>query len=275
MLWPTSPVSGSEPYLVKVLMKYPEGRGRDLPAKAKSEIEAIALSQGLDLFQAFSLRRQLLKSRAITNRKPVESLNLGSMEGQQNYADLFEAAVGEFLKVNIDSQYLKQSDIQNLISAEKKKRIEQTGKSPEELMKMWIPLGGNDFQGPCCICLTTIIRRTSINQPICRECDKIKITVCDGLSISQEHQPDFVFLKPVTINGVSVQWIDCKAFYGSNIMQTRKGSVINKISNQVSRYNRCYGKGAILFLRGFHKKLSLDCLILDCTPLDISAFNGE
>ena len=64
--WPFTPVTGSETSLVLVLIptkKLEKGRGCDLPPDRISAIEAAAASSGMNLFQALSLRRQLIRAR--------------------------------------------------------------------------------------------------------------------------------------------------------------------------------------------------------------------
>lgn len=62
--------------------------------------------------------------------------------------------------------------------------------------------------------------------------------------------PDFLLLDDVTVNGKSVRWIDCKAFYGADVNCRRFG-----VQKQSSRYHEYWGNGAVLFLEGFSEGL--------------------
>ena len=63
--------------------------------------------------------------------------------------------------------------------------------------------------------------------------------------------PDFLLLDDLKINGESVSWIDCKAYYGANIPFN-----IKKMKKQMNRYIDHWGDGAILYLMGYNETLS-------------------
>lgn len=93
----------------------------------------------------------------------------------------------------------------------------------------------------------------------------------------QAPTPDILFLQPVSINGQTVNWIDAKLYYASAMYAMNKKIPNGKIRDQAQRFNRHYGKGAFVFGQGFCADLASivpDALLLDATPLDMSAVNA-
>lgn len=84
----------------KTLVRPSDGlcRGRDLPAQRQKEIEEAAASNGMHLHQALSLRRQLLRAQPGGMHKFSTSGAMGSQQGQQNVADIFESCVFDALR---------------------------------------------------------------------------------------------------------------------------------------------------------------------------------
>jgi len=71
--------------------------------------------------------------------------------------------------------------------------------------------------------------------------------------------PDFLILDEFYINGIKINWIDAKNFYGINLK-----FVIKKIKFQTKKYIDKWGSGAIIFNLGFNSKLNFnDILLID------------
>ena len=87
--------------------------------------------------------------------------------------------------------------------------------------------------------------------------------------------PDVLFLKPVRINGQLVKWLDAKQYYASASYAHNPKLPNGKLSKQAQRYRQYYGeKGAFVFAQGYCVQLQQiisDALLLDATPLDMSA----
>jgi hypothetical protein len=60
------------------------------------------------------------------------------------------------------------------------------------------------------------------------------------------------------INGRSLAWLDCKAFYGSSIPFN-----VKKMRKQTKKYIDHWGHGGVLFLQGYSEAL----IMSGCTPL--------
>jgi hypothetical protein len=87
--------------------------------------------------------------------------------------------------------------------------------------------------------------------------------------------PDILFVRPITINGRLVKWIDAKLYYASAMFADNSKIPNGKLAGIAKRYNRYYGgEGAFVFGRGFCVDLARHvkgALLLDATPLDMSA----
>lgn len=71
--------------------------------------------------------------------------------------------------------------------------------------------------------------------------------------------PDFLILDEFYINGIKINWIDAKNFYGINLK-----FIIKKIKFQTKKYIDKWGTGAIVFNLGFNSKLNFtDILLID------------
>ena len=90
--------------------------------------------------------------------------------------------------------------------------------------------------------------------------------------------PDVVFLRPVTINGRLVKWIDAKMYYASATYSHNKRIPNGKLRGIAERYNDFYGgQGAFIFGQGFCASLQdivRNALLLDATPLDMTAVDA-
>ncbi len=62
--------------------------------------------------------------------------------------------------------------------------------------------------------------------------------------------PDFLITSNLYINGVKINWIDAKNFYGANIPFIK-----DKIKKQTEKYLKTWGSGCIVFSLGFNEKL--------------------
>lgn len=69
--------------------------------------------------------------------------------------------------------------------------------------------------------------------------------------------PDFLIKSPLIINGIEINWIDAKNYYGSNIRM-----VIKNIYKQTKKYIKAYGNGCIVFKLGFNDKLKFDNILI-------------
>jgi hypothetical protein len=99
--------------------------------------------------------------------------------------------------------------------------------------------------------------------------------------------PDFIIDQDLTLNGRHVRWIECKHCYGSTMFGSACGRTwllqnssfkhvteqrlmkhpMAKIEEQVRRYERQFGPGALLFSYGFSKELTFgpNIILLDST----------
>ena len=67
------------------------------------------------------------------------------------------------------------------------------------------------------------------------------------------------------INGIKINWIDAKNFYGSNIKFDKK-----KIKKQVQKYINKFGTGCIIFALGYNDHLLIDdVLLFSCDTFNI------
>jgi hypothetical protein len=84
--------------MARVVLKPGEfGRGRDLSANRLEEVDNACEEFRMTRHQALSLRRSLMRQRD-GNRRVNQSAQMGSAQGQQHVADLFEMALVDFLK---------------------------------------------------------------------------------------------------------------------------------------------------------------------------------
>ena len=103
--WPCNNVVASvksERRLLSILHRKGEsGRGWDLSEERQEEIVALATKCGFTTFQAFSLRRTLLRSFPSGNQRfgqsPGSKKAMGTEASQKDCADLFETAIENFL----------------------------------------------------------------------------------------------------------------------------------------------------------------------------------
>ena len=113
--WPSRAAVASieaERIVVKVLILPHDGfcRGRDLPEQRKQQIQEAAGQQGMTLFQALSLRRQLLRSMPGGMQRFAASNAMGSIQGQQDVAGLFEDCVADALRAK-EIQFMTEAEM--------------------------------------------------------------------------------------------------------------------------------------------------------------------
>ena len=62
--------------------------------------------------------------------------------------------------------------------------------------------------------------------------------------------PDFLILNELFINNKKINWIDAKNYFGANTILIKK-----TINNQINKYNKEFGPGAIIFNLGYSSEL--------------------
>lgn len=292
--WPLRPIQGNEKTLIQILIpngKKESGRGRDLPKSRQMQIEKCAAPLQMNLMQALSLRRQLIRA---TPGFRFETKDMGSQSGQIDYSQKFEDATAVFLKKN-GIEHLNDNDQKALCrDALVQRAVAMCGDGLTVRMALWAHQGrfvsrgrnGNVplYEGPCfgCFegCAKNIALPTLGRLHFCKDCLKVSAdTPNPGVKISSESTPDFLLLDSVVINGQAVHWIECKAYYGSSMLTKDKKYEklpVNKIRGQLDRYTETYGTGAVLFLQGFHHNVDFgQTMVLDATPLDLTDLFSE
>ena len=68
--------------------------------------------------------------------------------------------------------------------------------------------------------------------------------------------PDFLILDDLFINGIKINWIDAKNFYGLNTPYIKK-----RIKHQTKKYLDAWGSGSIIFNLGFSSKLIMNGIL--------------
>ncbi len=76
--------------------------------------------------------------------------------------------------------------------------------------------------------------------------------------------PDFLILDDLIINGVKINWIDAKNFFGLDTSYIKK-----RIKHQTKKYLDAWGTGAIIFNLGFGSKLKINGILF----IDFYSFN--
>jgi len=131
--WPCDSVVASvrcERRVSQVLHRRGEwGRGRDLPEHRTREIIDSCEANGMDLYQALSLRRSMLRAQPGGMRRVSQSSQMGNGQGQDQVARLFEEAVS-YVKAAI-SQNDASLDLSTMLRSEKQLLQEmKSGKRP-------------------------------------------------------------------------------------------------------------------------------------------------
>lgn len=90
--------------------------------------------------------------------------------------------------------------------------------------------------------------------------------------------PDIVFPeRNVQINGATVNWIDCKTYFGAASLANTPYLAIGKLKQQCEKYTQNFGPGAVVFLNGFSRDLSIGMedhvMFLDAFPIDVSSID--
>jgi hypothetical protein len=108
------PTVEDERSIVEALIKSPQenGRGIDLPDARKEEITAYADRLGFLLSAAMSLRRQLIRQAANSDRRFwSKPLQMGDPNEANNYSAMFEDLVAAFLKSSGVTTFLTERDL--------------------------------------------------------------------------------------------------------------------------------------------------------------------
>lgn len=107
------PSVDAERTVSKVLILPGDGfcRGRDLPEKRQRQIEEVAHTHGMTLFQALSLRRQILRAKPGGMQRFAASNAMGSQKGQHDVSKLFEECVADALRAE-KIQFKTEADLQ-------------------------------------------------------------------------------------------------------------------------------------------------------------------
>ena len=80
--------------------------------------------------------------------------------------------------------------------------------------------------------------------------------------------PDCLVLDDLHINNHPIHWIEIKSFFASGLRKN-KYTQRKTLVNQVERYNREFGSGAVVLKNGFSDTIKLEnILLLDSGPLD-------
>ena len=69
--------------------------------------------------------------------------------------------------------------------------------------------------------------------------------------------PDFLIQDNLYLNGIKINWIDAKNFYGS-----KSKFMIKKIKSQTEKYIRTWGTGSIIFNLGFNSTLEIENILM-------------
>ena len=77
--------------------------------------------------------------------------------------------------------------------------------------------------------------------------------------------PDFLILDDLYINGIKINWIDAKNFYGS-----KSKFMVKKIKSQTNKYINTWGSGSIIFNLGFNSGLEIDSILM----IDFESFQN-
>lgn len=83
--------------------------------------------------------------------------------------------------------------------------------------------------------------------------------------------PDFLILDDLWINGMKINWIDAKNFYGLNTPYLK-----SRIKSQTKKYLDAWGSGSIIFCLGFNSKLKIPgILFIDFYSFEKSFTNSQ
>jgi hypothetical protein len=73
--------------------------------------------------------------------------------------------------------------------------------------------------------------------------------------------PDFLLKKPIMLNGHKVHWIDAKNYFGAS-----QGFLLYKARQQAEKYRRRYGPGALCYSLGFSSAIHVDNTLVISLP---------
>ncbi len=119
------------------------GRGRDLPQNRIDEIQAACNKNHMTLYQALSLRRSMLRSFPNGMAKVNRSSQMGSNQGQQEIASLFEDAVNDFISESLSQETeVKYFITESEILAEMRAGSRERGPTPDILFLRPVRING-------------------------------------------------------------------------------------------------------------------------------------
>jgi hypothetical protein len=119
-----------------VLRRGEFGRGRALPPHRLGEIDAACAAHGMQRNQALSLRRQLLRAQPGGMRRVNQSSAMGSSQGQQHVAGLFEAAVVTHLRGTLGLEVMHEEEVRNTLrAATDSGRMPRGAATPDALLR--------------------------------------------------------------------------------------------------------------------------------------------
>lgn len=236
---PLVPVPESvENKLVPILLSEPGYK----PFKNVYKLE----NMGMEIPQALSLRRHLLRNRAMKRSGALKQyVSLARDYQKMGVLDLatrIEQPPMSILRLIVKAKY---------------------GKSIATIFKDPIILDSFDFTQFQHAQQHDVVEGIDPNK-ILEEADQYELDVqqwleaqgitfwtqADLVKKGWKSTPDFFFPTPVTIQNKKINWIDAKNFYG-----TTKSFLYKKLQKQAKRYVNTFGSGAMVFSLGCSNKV--------------------
>jgi hypothetical protein len=229
-------------------------RGRDLQDHRIREITEASRRVGMSVRQALSLRRMMMRG-VLGNTCYSLCGGYGDQASINEYALELENAVARLLNRHgiafLDEKRQKQVLLDPRVLASCVREHDSAHSQQQEGMDELAPWAS----------LASHVRYTRRGTPYLNA------------------TPDFLVDPSVRlfINGSRVNWIECKAFYGTAVFSpaNQRDSVpAAKIKSISERYTSMFGPGAFVFRQGFNVHLrsiigNKHTTILDATPLDL------
>ena len=212
---------------------------------------------GLTEHQATNLLRRHLRE-LMGNDRFLAIPAVGTKQGEKEAANLLETAVANFLTTN-NVSFMSKHDIRSAPIPQAKKlsssQASQWRKSTIDASNRQLFVGScGTCSEECQVPFKPVAGRTA---PQCWHCRNVLT-------------PDFV-PSNLVINGVPINWIDCKCYYGSATFGIFGGTSLQRVAKD---YTARWGPGAVIFAFGFCDEFKVDGLsVLDCSPLDMTDLN--
>ncbi|GIQ82568.1 protein of unknown function with TPD sequence-motif [Kipferlia bialata] len=274
--WPCLSVvsSATEQRLYSVLIRKGEwGSHTTLSAPRLEEIARAVEAEDITLVQARSLRRGLLRKRAMKREKDLRATSTRVLYDRGvSVPDL--ARDWDFPPVNTMRAILKARQWD-------KAKVKAALQSPDTLLST---RDAREFRQAEAVDVVSKADQTAkaekarLFEEVLRDhFSQLGVSYRVESDLIQEQKaaspdgtvtatPDLLLLDPVTINGHPVHWVDAKCFYGADLPLPKKSA-----QKQAARYTKHFGPGAIVYMRGFCDALDVPgALLLDATPLDLS-----